>query len=467
VKPELAKDQHHKVLPYLYLKSKYVESFSSRHREEYMPMTKNPRYPRLRAAVRQVHLEQLEQDLVDLEGYRQALVVFRLRGAVVGQAWLPVTDSRLTSARLRSCLPALAWPVWQQLFAQDHDPAQPLPTASVVVCTRDRTDDLAQCLPGLSRLAAEGHEVIVVDNCPSDDRTARLMVSYPAIRYLREPRPGAGIARNHGLLAATREVVAFTDDDAQVDPGWLPALLRNFDDPLVAVVTGITMPSELETEAQMWFEQTNAFGRGFVRKRFDSGNLNPLVAGLAGASVNVAIRRSAVSEIGLFDEALGPGTIARCGEDHEFFYRALARGYRIVYDPRALVWHRHRREWRALQRTLYGYGVGVFAWWTRALLVEGELTLLRRAPSWFWHHHGRNLVRSLLRRPDHVPLDLAWAEFRGALAGPGSYLRSRRRLRRLARAAESSQKATPESDQTPGRTADHKPALVGQSLELR
>jgi len=221
-------------------------------------MINKPCYPRLRAAVRQVHLEQLERDLVGLEGYRQALVVFRLRGAVVGQAWLPVADSRITSARLRSCLPAVAWPVWQQLFAQDHDPARPLPTASVVVCTRDRTDDLAQCLPGLSRLAAEGHEVIVVDNCPSDDRTARLVASYPAIRYLREPRPGAGIARNHGLLAATREVVAFTDDDAQVDPGWLPALLRNFDDPLVAVVTGITMPSELETEAQMWFEQMNA-----------------------------------------------------------------------------------------------------------------------------------------------------------------------------------------------------------------
>jgi GT2 family glycosyltransferase len=429
-------------------------------------MIKNPHYPRLRAAVRQVHLEQLEGDLVDLEGYRQALVVFRLRGAVVGQAWLPVVDGRITSARLRSCLPAVAWPVWQQLCAQDHDPAQRLPTASVVVCTRDRTEDLAQCLPGLSQLAAENHEVIVVDNCPSDDRTARLVASYPAIRYLREPRPGAGIARNCGLLAATREVVAFTDDDAQVDPGWLLALLRNFDDPLVVMVTGITMPSELETEAQMWFEQTNAFGRGFIRRQFDASNLNPLAAGLVGASVNVAIRRSAISEIGLFDEALGPGTIARCGEDHELFYRALARGYRIVYDPAALIWHRHRREWRALQRTIYGYGVGVFAWWTRALLVEGELTLLKRAPSWFWHHHVRNLVRSLLRRHGHVPLDLAWAEFRGALAGPGSYLLSRRLLRRQARAAGACQKAAPGPDQTSGRTANHKPTPVGQSLEL-
>ena len=429
-------------------------------------MIKNPRYPRLRAAVRQVHLEQLEGDLVDLERYRQALVVFRLQGAVVGQAWLPVVDGRITSARLRSCLPAVAWPVWQQLCAQDHDPAQPLPTASVVVCTRDRTDDLAQCLPGLSRLAAEGHEVIVVDNCPSDDRTARLVTSYPAIRYLREPRPGLNVARNRGLLAATGEIVAFTDDDGQVDPGWLPALLRNFDDPLVAVVTGITMPSELEAEAQIWFEQVNGFGRGFVRRSFDATNLNILATGLVGAGVNMAIRRSATEQIGLFDEALDCGTPTRSGGDQEFFYRTLAHGCRIVYEPAALVWHRHRRDWRALQRTVYGYGVGVFAWWTRALLVEGELTLLKQAPSWFWRHHGRNLVRSLLRRHGHVPLDLAWAEFRGALAGPGNYLQSRRLLRRQTTAAEASQKAAPESDQTPGRTADHKPTLVGQSLEL-
>jgi hypothetical protein len=216
-------------------------------------MTEKSHYLPLRAAVCEVHLEQLEHGLVNLQGYQRALVVFRLRSAVVGQAWLPVEDGCTTSAKLRASLPAVAWPAWLLLMAQDPDPVQPLPTASVVVCTRDRTADLAQCLQGLSRLAAQGHEVIVVDNCPSDDSTAQLVACCPAIRYLHEPRPGAGIARNRGLLAATGEIVAFTDDDAQVDSGWLPALLRNFDDPLVAVVTGITMPMELETKAQLWF----------------------------------------------------------------------------------------------------------------------------------------------------------------------------------------------------------------------
>jgi GT2 family glycosyltransferase len=316
-----------------------------------------------------------------------------------------------------------------------------------VVCTRDRTEELALCLPGLQQLAVHGHEIIVVDSCPSDKSTALLVANYPSIRYLLEPRPGAGIARNRGLLAANGDIVAFTDDDAQVDPCWLTALLRNFDDPMVAVALGITMPLELETQAQLWFEETNGFGRGFLRKEFDISNLNPLAVGQVGASVNMAIRRCAIKEIGLFDEALGPGTVACCGEDHEFFYRTLTHGFRIVYDPTALVWHRHRRDWNALRRNIYGYSVGVFAWWTRCLLVEKEFTLLKVAPSWFWKHHVRNLVRTLLKRPGHLPLDLALSEFLGALTGPINYVRSRRKMKSLKHTEEINQKTTLEFNQ--------------------
>jgi glycosyltransferase involved in cell wall biosynthesis len=317
----------------------------------------------------------------------------------------------------------------------DPHAVRSLPSASIVVCTRDRPDELARCLPGLRQYASDDHEVIIVDNCPSDNRTEQLLVSYPEFRYVREPRAGLDVARNCGLRVARGEIVAFTDDDAQVDPGWLQALLRNMDDPMVAVVTGLTLPLELETEAQQCFEGTNGFSRGFVRREFDIGNHNPLASGQVGAGVNMAIRRSAIEEVGWFDEALDGGTLTRSGGDQEFFYRVLCRGYRIVYEPRALVWHQHRREWDALRRTVYGYGVGVFAWWTRALLVEREWAVLKWGPAWFWQYHTRNLVEALFRRPDHVPLDLAWAEFRGAIAGPGSYLRARRQAAQASKTA--------------------------------
>jgi hypothetical protein len=121
------------------------------------------------------------------------------------------------------------------------------------------------------------------------------------------------------------------------------------------------MPLELETEAQEWFERYSPHGRGFGRVVFDGAHCNPLIVNLVGVSASMALRSSAIDFIGLFDEALGAGTPTVGGEDCELFARILRSGYRIVYEPRALSWHRHRRTWEELRNTLQGYGVGVYA----------------------------------------------------------------------------------------------------------
>jgi GT2 family glycosyltransferase len=382
-----------------------------------------------RTAVREVDVARAGEGLAGLDGYDLALVILRLRGAVVGQACVQVDEGRVGPGALRDAVAAAAWPAWLRLMAPAPPPAA-LASASVVVCTRDRADELAAGLPGLQQMAEQGHDVIVVDNASRDDATERLVAAYPRVRYVREPRPGLDIARNRGLREARGEVVAFTDDDARVDAGWLDALRRNFDDPMVAVVTGITLPAELDTEAQLWFEETSGFGRGFVRREYDSAVLSPFAAGRVGAGVNMAVRRGALADIGLFDEALDCGVETRSGGDQEFFYRVLARGFRVVYEPAAVVWHRHRREWAALRDCLHAYGVGVVAWWTRALLVERELGLLLLGPWWVLDYHVRHVMGALLRRPVRIPLDLALAGLAGALLGPFRYLQARRRIRR-------------------------------------
>jgi cellulose synthase/poly-beta-1,6-N-acetylglucosamine synthase-like glycosyltransferase len=224
--------------------------------------------------------------------------------------------------------------------------------------------------------------------------------------------------------------VAFNDDDAAPDPGWLRALTRHFDDPTVLCVTGLTMPLELETEAQEVFERHSPFGRGFRRRVFDGLYHDPLSVGQVGAGANMALRRSTPDLIGPFDEALDGGTPSRTGGDHEMFSRILAAGYRIVYEPDALSWHRHRRTWDDLRETLYGYGTGVYAMWTRSLTVHGELGVLKRSLDWFFRYQMRGIVRSLLRRPGSAPLGLLLQELRGCVAGPWVYFASRRQLRR-------------------------------------
>ncbi len=111
------------------------------------------------------------------------------------------------------------------------------------------------------------------------------------------------------------------------------------------------------------------------------------------------------------------------------FSRILAAGFRIVYDPAALNWHRHRRSFEELRDTLRGYGTGVYAMWTRALL-NGEISVLKQALAWLRHGQIPELVRSLRPASRRIPLTLVLAELRGCLAGPRAYFASRQALRR-------------------------------------
>lgn len=396
-------------------------------------------------AVLDLDLEQLPSEITLPERYNWALILIRLRQCPIGQVLLPVAQGRLQELDLRDkLLRDAGWPTWERWLHEHLEwektaTGGPLPSATVAVCTRDRPEDLRRCLEALLRLPDDGQELLVIDNSPSTDATWQIVRDYAdgsRVRYVREDRPGLDRARNRALREAQHEVVAFIDDDAVADPGWLRALVRSFGDPQVLCVTGLTMPLELETESQEWFERYSRFGRGFIRRVYDMRNLNPLIAGRAGAGANMAFRRSIIDLLGPFDEALDAGTPTRTGGDTEMFYRVLKKGYRIVYTPTALNRHRHRRTWPELRQALHGHGVGVYAFWTRCLLVEREFGVLHIAWDWFWHTQRPALLRSYRKRRQdgqrsraweakETPFDLLWAEWRGCLAGPRAYVLSR------------------------------------------
>lgn len=384
-------------------------------------------------AVLDLDLNNIPPTIVVPDRYDKALILIRLNKHPIGQLTLPVIEGQIAGLGLRDKLVKAAgeryWQQWlyEYLDWNETGKARKLPTATIAVCTRDRPDDLRRCLDALMRLPDDGQEFLVIDNCPSTDATQQLVKDYPRVRYIHEERPGLDIARNRALQEAQHEIVAFTDDDAAPDPNWLQALLPNFNDPMVLCVTGLTMPLELETEAQEWFEQHYPFGKGFRRRSFDMTKQSPLAVGRVGAGANMALRRRVLDLVGSFDEALDAGTLSCSGGDHEMFARIMIAGYRIVYDPAALSWHRHRRTWNELRRTFYGYGVGAYASFTRHLLA-GELSVFRIMLGWLWHDQLPALSRSLLKRSDSVPLDLILAELRGCAVGPWAYFSARRKL---------------------------------------
>lgn len=391
-------------------------------------------------AVIDIDFEQIPDQLSGLHKYTKALVLVRLRGRPIGQSTFTITDGRICGTQLRDKLLSIgAKPYWDQYlhdylaWEPEHETRCVPPTTTIAICTRDRPEDLARCLRAIRLLPDTGHEVLVIDNCSSTDATRDIVAGQRGVRYVREDRPGLNNARNRALHESSREIVAFVDDDAAPDPGWLLALLRNFEDPLVYCVTGLTMPLELETDAQEMHERWSPFGRGYTRRVFDGVYCNPLAAGQVGAGANMALRRRLFAELGPFDEALDAGTITRSGGDTEMFARILINGLRIVYEPDALCWHRHRRTWDELRKMFYGNGVGVYAFLARTLFIQGEFGSLKIAWDWFRYDQLPSLIRSLLGRPSSRPLDLIVEELRGCLAGPWAYRTSRKNSARAER----------------------------------
>lgn len=301
------------------------------------------------------------------------------------------------------------------------------PPMTVVVCTRERPEDLRRCLASLCRLRYPTFEVVVVDNAPQSAATASVVDEIADVRVRRivEPRPGLSRARNTGLCAADTELIAFTDDDVAVDEWWLHALARGFARAShVGCVTGLVLAAELDTEAQIAFEQLVSWSGLLERRLVDTGAnrpakpLFPYAPGQLGTGANMAFRRSALRATGNFDEALGAGTAARGGEDLDAFVNVLVSGQALAVEPAALVWHRHRRSDAELHAQLRNYGIGLTAYLTK------QLTHPRRAGAMAWRlPQAVAHARRITRRSDGDAG--ARISRRGMALGPLAYARSR------------------------------------------
>ena len=385
--------------------------------------------------------------------YDAVRLLVRLRGVPLGYVEVANAEDELAPHALaRSVMGLLGEPVWAELVGQSLETEEEtangdsngaggagrLPLISVVVCTRDRPDELEQCLAALAAQRYPLYEISVVDNAPHDDATRRVVERWAA-RYVLEPRPGLDWARNRGLAEAQAPIVAFTDDDARPDPGWLEALAAGFAVPDVHAVTGPVVPAELETRAQALFEDYyGGMGSGFGLK-LHSRRGRPLTyqPNVYGTGCNMAFRRETLERLGGFDTALDVGTATGGGGDLDVLQRVIEGDGAIAYRPDALVRHVHRRTRRQLRRQLFDNGRGFSAVLWAALGRARRADRLRVVYWWwlwiFWWH-ARRLARRLLRR-EPMPLRLILWELVGALLGPGAYWLARRRARRLAHLA--------------------------------
>jgi GT2 family glycosyltransferase len=221
-----------------------------------------------------------------------------------------------------------------------------MPTVSVVICTRNRPDDLAACLVSLATQTRVPDELVVVD--ASDDEASRahvetLAASIATVRYLRATR-GLTRQRNVGVVASSGEIVTFLDDDVVLAPDYLERVIELFaEDPTLGGVEGTVAMGPLRGRRRLAnafrrFFLMNSLGRRGVKRSgfvsYDPAPRTPRqVPSLVGC--NMSYRR-AVFERFRFDEWFdGYGL----GEDQDFSYR-VGRTTKLVQTPYARLEHR-------------------------------------------------------------------------------------------------------------------------------
>ncbi|MBD2109853.1 glycosyltransferase [Nodosilinea sp. FACHB-13] len=389
-----------------------------------------------------------------LEGYMGLQGLVRLHGVPLGYIKAPISLGKCTAATLGKLIleehsEAIICQLLKNGLASPHRPAEfkledllnlpPVeytgewPLVTVAVCTRDRPDDIKLCLEAIAQLDYPSLDILVVDNAPTTESTKDLIdYHYPQVRYVREPRPGLDWARNRAILEAQGEIIAYTDDDVVVDRDWVKAIALAFSEhPEVMAVTGLVVPYELETEAQVLFESYGGFGRGFEQKRYCTDPGKPmswqwLGAGQFGTGANMAYRRSVFETIGCFDPALDVGTPTNGCGDLEMFIRVIKSGHILIYEPQAMIRHRHRREYAQLKRQI-SFNGSLYALWISLGSTYADLwfSCLKVGIWWMLYWNVRRIIVSFFHQTQ-FPKDLVFSEFYGAFSGFTSYQKSKK-----------------------------------------
>jgi GT2 family glycosyltransferase len=213
---------------------------------------------------------------------------------------------------------------------------------SVIVCTRNGRERIANCLEALGKLAGAPFETIVVDD-GSDDGTADFVAEhFPCVKLLRLEPCGLSAARNAGAASAIGEDLAFTDDDCAPDHEWLARLARVFADGRFAAAGGPNLPPRPRT----WWEAVVCAVPGAPSHvMLDDEEAEHL------PGCNLAVTKAAFDAIGGFD-----ARFHTAGDDVDFCWRLRAAGYRLGFAPGAFVWHWRRPSIRAFLRQQLGYG---------------------------------------------------------------------------------------------------------------
>jgi len=215
---------------------------------------------------------------------------------------------------------------------------------SVIIPAKDAAKTLGECLQALlhqeSLQFGHDYEVIVVDDGSTDD-TAQIAEQH-AVRVIQLTNAGPAAARNAGVRIARGELLTFTDADCIPSPTWLKELTRPFNNPEVVGVKGVYRTHQTSLVAR--FVQ--------VEYEYKYARMRTLSAIDFIDTYSAAYRTEVFLQNRGFDESFRVPSV----EDQEFSFRLARKGYRMVFEPSAVVFHYHDGNLPEYLRRKFGIG---------------------------------------------------------------------------------------------------------------
>jgi GT2 family glycosyltransferase len=304
---------------------------------------------------------------------------------------------------------------------------------TAAICTHQGSDRIESALRSIDEQSEAPDEVLVVENAPTDARTAEIIKSrFPHVRYEIEPVLGLDFARNTALSRADGAIVAFLDDDAIAGPAWAGRVRKAFVENrnLVACCCRVTA-LRLDTAARRLFEANGGLDRGAAPvslPRDADRSLNGFRGSLLAWATRIAVgcgmgvRREEVLEMGGFDPALDLGEVLPGGGDCDMVWRALAAGHEVEYLADATVLHDHRADLDSATDQICGHQRALVALLTK--IARQSRGADRRSAlmflGWRLAKPGIRLGKRLVGK-DPLPLPMLVRMWWESWAGLGSY----------------------------------------------
>lgn len=265
---------------------------------------------------------------------------------------------------------------------------------AVVLATRNRPEDAARAVRSILG-SAMALELIVIDQS-DDSRTTDSLESFDSDRRLAVVKStdiGLARARNMGWRQTSAELLAFTDDDCEVCPGWLEGLATAFaHDERVGLVFGAVRAPD--------YDRSKGFVMAYA-PQFRVARQIREKARVEGVGACMAVRRSVLEALGGFDEELGCGARLRSAEDTDIGVRALLAGFHVCETPGAAVYHYGFRTWGVGVRVIHDYMVGLGA--TNAKMLRlGKVQAIPPIAALAWRWLAKHPVVDLNHRPPRM-----------------------------------------------------------------